>query len=132
MMQLIRIALHALEAIPESPCNGLFDSIRFIGHNDFGPIRPQASQDFILVAVTRPVNPPALPLCSVKQLTLGGAVRRTRSLTHTVARTGDGADRVESTGSRAAGTVVCKLQSVNSIQRQCSPPAFQTPEPQKC
>ena len=67
-MQLVRIALHALEAIPESPCNGLFDSVRFIGHNDFGPIRPQASQDFILVVVARPVNPPAVPLCPVKQL----------------------------------------------------------------
>src|SRR5438105_1297044 len=108
MMQLIRIALHALEAIPESPCNGLFDSIRFIGHNDFGPIRPQASQDFILVAVTRPVNPPAVPLCSVKQSTLGGAVRHIRSLPSTAAPTGDGAGWVESSGSKVAGTADCK------------------------
>jgi hypothetical protein len=70
-MQLVRIALQAIQAIPEGASYGLFDGIRFVGHSEIGSIRPQASQDFILVAAGRSVNQPAVPLCPVKQLTFG-------------------------------------------------------------
>jgi len=65
-MQLVLVALQPLQAVPEGASDGLFDGISFVGHSQVGPIRPQASQDFILVAVSRPVNQPALSLCPVK------------------------------------------------------------------
>src|SRR5882762_5614746 len=36
MVQLVRIALHPLQVVPQSAHHGLFHSVCFVGHNPFG------------------------------------------------------------------------------------------------